>query len=171
MWWLSCHLHRFHVSTCKKEDGDDVSDIEVDKTQRRCHGRGAPHCNLFSNLLMQCGDVESNPGPPKRDSTRQAGSRKLSLDRDSTQSGRQQSLSEFVKEPSMSDLMAKLDCLNNKFDNKFDELKEDLKEIKESYTSLKEEVEDLQSEVSSLRQSNEELSETNRNLKQRMDLV
>lgn len=129
---------------------------------------------FFSNLLMQCGDVEPNPGPPK--CTRQtslttvSGGRKLSVDKDASgQTGRGRSVSDAGTEPTMSDLMAKMNAMNGDFNNKLDELRGDMKDIKDSFTCLKEEVKELKSEVSSLKQSNDELSDANKKLNERLD--
>eukprot|EP00745_Piridium_sociabile_P021837 TRINITY_DN3372_c0_g5_i1.p1 TRINITY_DN3372_c0_g5~~TRINITY_DN3372_c0_g5_i1.p1 ORF type:complete len:343 (-),score=59.88 TRINITY_DN3372_c0_g5_i1:710-1738(-) len=132
---------------------------------------------FYSNLLMQCGDIEPNPGPPKNvKQTRQnssSGSSSVSLDKyltdpgNSAQSARQEGRA--VSEPTLADVsrnvadvMTMLTCMNGKFDN----MKDDFKDIKESYSDLKKEVESLNSDVEMLRQSNDALTESNKRLQE-----
>ena len=137
---------------------------------------------FFSNLLMQCGDVESNPGPPKTRQTSCSGSRGGSLDRyvvdtsASVQSrGRgEKTTAETTEPPILTDVMTMLSSLNSQFanmdakftsmDSKFDDMKNDIREIKDSYSELKGEVQALSEEITSLREENNVLKDSNRKL-------
>ncbi|KAL8613595.1 hypothetical protein ACOMHN_022014 [Nucella lapillus] len=124
----------------------------------------------------ECRDVESNPGPPKRDSTRQTsltGGQRLSLSgqQDSAQTERLRRGSQSTTEPTMSQMMEMLTRMDIKMDITQEEMKEmkaSMDSLNESFSGLKEEVEDLKKEVSSLKKSNSELSEINKKMEQRM---
>ncbi|KAL8604568.1 hypothetical protein ACOMHN_013348 [Nucella lapillus] len=86
---------------------------------------------LFSNLLMQCGDIESNPGPPKPANTRQtrlsssSGSGRtgsLSLDSNASGSGdRGQNDSDSSLKDMMAEMMVGINA-------RFDQLQNDIRE-------------------------------------------
>ncbi|KAL8564103.1 hypothetical protein ACOMHN_035708 [Nucella lapillus] len=85
---------------------------------------------FFSNLLMQCGDIESNPGPPKPANTRQtrlsssSGSGRtgsLSLDSNASGSGDRGQNDSDSSLKDMTDMMVGINA-------RFDELQNDIRE-------------------------------------------
>ena len=128
-------------------------------------------CFLFwRSLLQQCGDIETNPGPPKLDNMRQtrlaSGGRRLSADRtDATQSSTPPTSQN--QEPTLTDVMAILNTMNSKFDS----MKEDVKVLSDNYVRLQEEVKGLREEVADLRQENKDLQTDNDTLKTKMEEV
>ncbi|KAL8561521.1 hypothetical protein ACOMHN_057215 [Nucella lapillus] len=116
---------------------------------------------FWGGVLMQCGDIESNPGPnppPGKDGMRQtrlssAGSaRSVSLDRPATAN---------TAEPSLSDIMASIDSLKSDMNTEFKDLKKELHDLREDYVGLHSEVKGLKEEVSDLRKKNEDLQKEN----------
>ena len=109
------------------------------------------------SLLHRCGDVELNPGPPKQDSLRQTrlGSvnRRASTDRTTASESAAASVpsvttvsGESVHDPTLRDVMSMLTAMNNKFD----EMKTDMKDMRESFSHMKGEVADMKEKVNEL---------------------
>ena len=114
---------------------------------------------FFCNLLQRCGDVESNPGPPKADpKLRQT---RLSA-KDLGATGSKDS--ERDSEPTLGDVMALLYTLNSKFDD----MKTDFRALSEGLSILREEVSDLKENCTLLRQDNDVLKSKNECLEKKM---
>ena len=96
----------------------------------------------WGSLLYQCGDVELNPGPgsSRQDSSMRqtslasvgAGCR-LNMDKPASNTSTS-SAGENLKDPTLKDVMETLQSMNSKFDD----VKEDVREMKECYASMKE---------------------------------
>lgn len=126
---------------------------------------------FWGSLLLQHGDIESNPGPgpgsgpgsQKSDNMRQtrlaSGGRCVSSERTDASSQN--------REPTLTDVMSILTTLNTKFDS----MQDDVKVLRENYVLLQEEVKGLRQEVADLRMENEYLQTTNDSLKTKMDDV
>ena len=131
---------------------------------------------FFGNLLHQHGDVEKNPGPPKQDPMR-GQARLTGLRRNSTAATQEldktpnteTSGEKVIEECTLNDVMTKLMCLDAKFDEKFDDMKNDMKQMRESYSELKEEIQELGGAVSEIRKENESLKKENDSLKMKLD--
>ncbi|KAL8573774.1 hypothetical protein ACOMHN_019048 [Nucella lapillus] len=127
---------------------------------------------FFSNLLMQCGDIESNPGPPKPANTRQtrlsssSGSGRtgnLSLDSNASGSGdRGQNDSDTSLKDMMTEMMVGINA-------RFDELQNDIREIRDSCAGMREDIESLKEEVATLKESNIKLEESVKKLEAKTD--
>ena len=144
---------------------------------------------FWGGFLMQCGDVESNPGPD-RDALRQttlttsggSRSRSVSAGRGSS-SGSSQTTSPPLQQLSLEDLMTKLDSMENtikstdarteamesKFDSKLDEFKREFSSLREDNTSMKADLRRLREEMTGLRQQNQDLQRKNDHLTGRLD--
>lgn len=142
---------------------------------------------------MQAGDVESNPGPdPKTGAGAGAGlgagslrQTRLSTCAEKTAGkggGAPPGLSHSPapRDPSLADLLAKLNsmdsCMNEKLDGidrrlneKLDGVKDDVSEIKEQFGTLQKEVEEVKRQVDDLYQENQELRGQRDELLQRME--
>jgi cell division protein FtsB len=130
-----------------------------------------------SQLLLRCGDVESNPGPPP--DTRQsrlsaAGGSGLKL----AVGDKQPNPDGAKKQPTNADIMSSLQDLTsrmernfNHVDSKFDEMREEVHQLRQEYSALKDEVKDLRDEVSELRDRNNFLEQENSDLNNRCDLI
>lgn len=119
---------------------------------------------FFCDLLQQCGDIESNPGPPKVDQQRQTRlNSKGEVDRRDSMGKKTE---DAAAEPTLKDVMSKLSSMDSKFDKRFDLLKE---EVMAACAEMKEEVRVLKEEVTSLHQENESLRQENQDVKRRLD--
>ncbi|XP_070205220.1 GRIP and coiled-coil domain-containing protein 2-like [Littorina saxatilis] len=104
---------------------------------------------FWGGWLMQCGDVEKNPGPgPELRQSRLGSSQSTSQSQD----------------PTLKDVMTMLRSMNSKFDD----MSGDVKNLRESYVTLQEEVKDLKEEVSELQNQNGQLQEYNISLEKRL---
>ena len=112
------------------------------------------------DLLQRCGDVEMNPGPPKPNNTMQtrlnswnrsnsAADRHSTAENTSTPTSRKD-ITVTEPELTLKDVMAVLTSVHSKVD----ELKTDMKEIKESYDSMKSDVEDMKEAMAELATEN-----------------
>lgn len=100
---------------------------------------------LLSFLLMLCGDVEPNPGPTGKDNMRQTrlatvSARSVSADR--ADSGAVHTETQHSAEPTLSDVMSMLVNMNAKFD----EVKDDVKKLKDSSSTLEAQMKELRQE-------------------------
>lgn len=111
---------------------------------------------FWGGILLQCGDVELNPGPPKQDTMRQT--------RLNTGAERSESAQNKPAEPTLVDVMGVLQTLNNKFD----EMKCDVQDLRNSNVALQEEIHGLRGEVTDLRQENDDLHACNSMLEERV---
>ena len=138
-------------------------------------------------LLERSGDVEKNPGPTgsgssKNESMRQTRltsassamtSRTTSLDRNRAKDDDTQQVRQTVhtrdegagNEPSLRDVMQVLSQMNDKFDG----MKEDLKEIRDTQSDLQRKVQGLEDKVSVLQKENDELKVVNNDLQARVE--
>ena len=137
---------------------------------------------FWSNLLMQCGDIEVNPGPPKHTKqTRLTSSSSLvSLNNKPEDScaNEHDERQETGPELSLKDVMTMLNGMNTKIDTlqgnvdrmqiQFDKLHEDVADMMNSFSAVQKEMQALSHEVTSLRNSNDELQESNRRMKDQL---
>eukprot|EP00745_Piridium_sociabile_P031717 TRINITY_DN52698_c0_g1_i5.p1 TRINITY_DN52698_c0_g1~~TRINITY_DN52698_c0_g1_i5.p1 ORF type:complete len:344 (+),score=84.28 TRINITY_DN52698_c0_g1_i5:194-1225(+) len=132
---------------------------------------------FWGSFLLQCGDVEVNPGPPRKDTLRQTsltGGRRDSTEKTGSKTTSTPTTPQPAAEPSLLDVMAMLQAMTTKFDTmegkldamegkfnsmeeKFDAMKEDIKDIHDGYAALEEEVQTLNDEIASLRRENDDL--------------
>ena len=105
--------------------------------------------SFWGSLLLQCGDVEMNPGPPKQIQTR------LSSSGAGSKAGTPPS------DPSLADLMEKLNGMDSRMNEKLDGVQNDVAAIKQQFGRLQGEVDGLKREMESLRQENRELKDHN----------
>ena len=108
-----------------------------------------------SNLLLQCGDVELNPGPPKADTMRQTRLGSGTTPARSTDNPQTEG-----KEPTLADVMAVLSSMNLKFDD----MKGDVKILSEGFARLQDEVKELREDCAFIRQENKDLKAKNERL-------
>lgn len=111
--------------------------------------------SFWGSLLLQCGDVEMNPGPgpPKQIQTR------LSSSGVGGKAG-----TPPLSDPSLADLMEKLNGMDSRMNEKLDGVQSDMAAIKQQFGRLQGEVDGLKKEVESLRQENQELKDHNNTL-------
>ena len=104
------------------------------------------------DLLLRCGDVETNPGP-ESDNMRQtrlnSGNR---IDTTPTAAPRNDTTGTET-EPTLKGVMSLLMSMNSKFDD----MKTDMNEMKESYNNLKTEVQNMKEVMSELTEDNNNL--------------
>eukprot|EP00745_Piridium_sociabile_P004361 TRINITY_DN1257_c0_g1_i6.p1 TRINITY_DN1257_c0_g1~~TRINITY_DN1257_c0_g1_i6.p1 ORF type:complete len:323 (-),score=63.13 TRINITY_DN1257_c0_g1_i6:203-1171(-) len=174
--------------------------IAILKLKRRVDGvvAGLLLSYLFwGSILLQCGDVESNPGPPAppdppstqskgmmvqtRLSSKGSTSSRSSMDRP----GRSEdgASNQPGKAPTLSDVVNMLHAQNSRMDTGFDELKQEVHDVKqqvhevqqevqvlrEEYAAMQDELRGLRDEVSGLRQQNQELQQRNDDLAEKID--
>ena len=108
-----------------------------------------------SNLLLQCGDVEPNRGPPKPDTMRQTRLGSGTTPARSTDNPQTEG-----KEPTLADVMAMLSSMNSKSDD----MKSDVKILSESFARLQDEVKELRQDCTFIRQENKDLKAKNERL-------
>ena len=113
---------------------------------------------FFGDLIHRCGDVEKNPGPTETRSTSRSGSK----DRLEGVYSQQPTVQ---GEPTLRDVMTILTAMNNKFD----EMKDDVKHLKDSYSTLKDDVCELKDEVVNLKRVNDDLLNENEALKSKLE--
>lgn len=111
---------------------------------------------FWGSFLLQCGDIESNPGPPKlAPATRQAtlsGLAQLNEKQDD------QPLAAIMKE--LATVSATMTSMNSKFDNfskEMKDLKTELHRVDKDVSSLKDEMQDLRQQNANLTIENERL--------------
>ncbi|KAL8598337.1 hypothetical protein ACOMHN_047658 [Nucella lapillus] len=93
-------------------------------------------CRGQENLLLRCGDIEANPGPnPPRSSS-------VSSDSGLRQT-RLPTPSRPVKEPSMTEMMFKLNNMDSSLSKKLDGVREDVRQLRQDFTALHGLVTDL----------------------------
>ncbi|KAK7095597.1 hypothetical protein V1264_004987 [Littorina saxatilis] len=126
-----------------------------------------------SLLLIRCGDVEMNPGPGPATSeekvTRQT--------RQSTSADRHGNATQgnntfpTPKEPTLADVMMKLNGMDMSMNGKLDKVKNDVQDIKEHFSQLQEEVNELKEGVNSLREENDQLKGYNEKLWKNIEML
>nr|KAG5706780.1 hypothetical protein BaRGS_004115 [Batillaria attramentaria] len=107
----------------------------------------------FNVDVVELGDVELNPGPPK--SVEKTIQTRLTTERKNSETG----------EPSLGDVMAKLGSMEISIDSKLDSLRS---EVNDTCTTLKSDMNDLKEEVLNLKARNEELLQENLDLRDRL---
>ena len=136
----------------------------------------------WGSILQQANDIELNPGPTsgtrQGDNMRQtrlgsatgASAGRASMERAGNQPGNSSSSSASFSgetQPTLKDVMATLLAMNTKFDD----VKDDVKEMKEVYAGLMKEMSDLKSEVADLRHANDALKAENDALKEKVEAI
>ena len=113
---------------------------------------------LFYGILLQrCGDIELNPGPGPTRTNNLRQTRLASATGSTTAASTSSQPETTVEEPTLKDVMSMLHNMNSKFD----EVKEDVRQMKDMYAGLQEEVSSLRQEVVDLKHENESLQEVN----------
>eukprot|EP00745_Piridium_sociabile_P026264 TRINITY_DN4177_c0_g2_i1.p1 TRINITY_DN4177_c0_g2~~TRINITY_DN4177_c0_g2_i1.p1 ORF type:complete len:339 (+),score=59.47 TRINITY_DN4177_c0_g2_i1:148-1164(+) len=120
---------------------------------------------FWGSLLLRCGDVERNPGPPPEDKlrrTRLGSGRKTSMDRTGSTADGSQATS--PDQPSLTELKEMMQSMNSNMQTmnhdmncKFNDVEKGLKDLTEQYAALHKEVKDLRGEVGSLKKENADL--------------
>ena len=129
-------------------------------------------CRWF--LLLQSGDVETNPGPdPKPSVPAKSGNLRQSRLRSATEgsSERRESVDASATSSidiTLNEILEKLASMDSKFESKLDALRE---EMTTAYNKVGAEVQGLREEVEELRSENTSLRAENHDLRQRMDNV
>lgn len=134
---------------------------------------------FWGSFLLQCGDVEQNPGPkaPRAsDSFRQtrltsASARRTSTDTGSGQDSRQTSPPPSSQQPTMADLMERMDSLTSTMNCKFDGVERAIRDLTDQCTSLQSGVRELVEEVGILRKENQDLKRTNSELMAKVEVL
>lgn len=120
-----------------------------------------------SQLLLRCGDIESNPGPPP--DTRQSrlscagGSmgKLIAGDKGADAGGAKKQPTNADIMGSLLDLTSRMETNFRRVDSKCDEVKDEMQQLRQEYSELKDEVKDLREEVSQLKERNDFLERTN----------
>eukprot|EP00745_Piridium_sociabile_P010281 TRINITY_DN17167_c0_g1_i2.p1 TRINITY_DN17167_c0_g1~~TRINITY_DN17167_c0_g1_i2.p1 ORF type:complete len:326 (-),score=71.93 TRINITY_DN17167_c0_g1_i2:584-1561(-) len=118
---------------------------------------------FYGDFLLRCGDVETNPGPPKLSNLRQtrlnsdSASRRVSTER----SGPDPCTSTPAKELTLQDVM-------NTLTSKMEEVRHEVHQLHEDYGDLKNELKGLREEVVELRKENQELQKINGDLTEKL---
>ena len=111
---------------------------------------------FWGSLLLQCGDIELNPGPSDN-STAAKGTRSRSVTGSGQPSNQKPSPD---TEPTLRDvvaILAKMSDDNQKMSSNVESVKSDVSDIKEQQTKMLEEVESLKDDVENLMRENQEL--------------
>lgn len=175
-----CFLPVYTTFMLKRAIRKHAMRIAIVKLRRRVDGVtfGLLLSYLFwGSLLLQCGDIESNPGPnppQSKDKMRQtrlasagAGGTRASMENPGNPQGG--ASSQPVKEPTLTDVMSMLQALGNRMDSKLDEVKEEVHTLREEYTAMQDEVRGLREEVSGLRQQNDDMLKSHAALTEQME--
>ncbi|KAL8595000.1 hypothetical protein ACOMHN_038796 [Nucella lapillus] len=111
---------------------------------------------FWGSLLLQCGDVESNPGPnpsKRKDSLRQTqlfsreSSRSRSASREKVDDPQSTASAPPVTELFLQDLMATLNVVREEMKTEFKDLKQDVHQLREDTSTMREELKGLKDEV------------------------
>ena len=131
---------------------------------------------FWGGILLRCGDVERNPGPPK--SLKQgkllttSGDRRSRADRASdagSDAGSGKTASSSPPEQhTLADIVTTLHSLKSDMNSKFDETEQRDKMLSDQYASLQGGVNELMEEVRVLRKDNEDLKRKNSELTDRV---
>lgn len=136
---------------------------------------------VFCNLLMRCGDVESNPGPGSKDRQKDT-LRQTRLQSASAGggSGRRESLTnnnnsgnnsfsnksnDNTTEPTLKDILSKLVSMEGNIDKKLGGLRDEMVAAQEK---MRADVQELMQEVAGLREENASLKKRNDDLEARV---
>lgn len=128
---------------------------------------------FWGSLLLQCGDVELNPGPTHKDSMRQtrltSGGNAATTERTDGPQNTPSKAAASTQEPTLSDVMTTLQTMNSTMTSKLDGVSADVGLMREQFAELQGEVKGLREEVSALRLENDELKQSNYDMKTRLD--
>lgn len=130
----------------------------------------------FSILLLRCGDVEANPGPPKVQTrlTNNKNDKNANADTSRRESMNGEK-SEGGGEPSLRDIMQALQTINSRMesmDSKMDTKLEGLRqEMADSFENMKKEMQELHGEVDSLKKANTSLKQENEELRSQVHFL
>ena len=129
------------------------------------------HVFFFSDLLLRCGDVETNPGPKNSNSLKQSrltseGASRRSSSDSSTVRGPAPSPS-TPGNACMNDILDKLTCM----DVKFNFMSDKLEKVSESVDGVKEDVHDIKDRIFYLQAENDALKSENRQMKEKMECL
>ena len=125
---------------------------------------------LLLNLLLLCGDIESNPGPDTNDNTKRPATRQMTLSMATASAP-----APAPVELTLADVMAKLAAMDNTVCRKLDSVTDDVRAVKDDVRALNNKIEKQQSEidsikdhVSQLEQENDALRQNNADLNEKM---
>lgn len=125
----------------------------------------------FGNLLHGCDDTGLNPGPPKRDFSRQtrltSDSRANNADLKPLEGTSTINTEMVGSDPSLKDIMHMLTTMSSKSDH----MKNEVSDIKESYPNLKDEMHEFRETVTDLQEENKALKEENDVMRTRLKNV
>ena len=128
---------------------------------------------FWGSLLLQCGDVELNPGPTHKDSMRQtrltSGGNAATAEKTDGPQNTPSKTAASTKEPTFSDVMTTLQTMNSTMTSKLDGVSADVGLMREQFAELQGEVKGLREEVSALRLENDELKQSNYDMKTWLD--
>ena len=131
---IGCFVHR------RRSVHGTIETMNFAKFKRLFRHRRVAVLFVVGAMLMLCGDVESNPGPP----------RKVQTKLNSMSSPGMSSSFNSATTPEITDVMVAIDNLSHKFDRKFEEFQTkvndivtSLGELKDGNTLLKTKVEEL----------------------------
>ncbi|KAL8623262.1 hypothetical protein ACOMHN_041248 [Nucella lapillus] len=116
------------------------------------------------DLLQQCGDTDSNPGPPKKDSTLHQTRLRSSTDPSASPFNVSTASLTFEKEPTMTEMMKALSDMRESLSSKMDLVRADVKQLQDAHDALKKEVEGLRENVGQLLEENAQLKKVNEGL-------
>lgn len=126
---------------------------------------------FINDLLLRCGDVETNPGPKSSSSLKQSrltsegASRRSSTECSAVRDPDPSSSGEGVLDSvTLTDIMTKLSCM----DTNIKGVGEDVKNLKETVDGLKDELHDMKERVCDLQKENDALKSENCEMKDRM---
>ncbi|KAL8592250.1 hypothetical protein ACOMHN_036884 [Nucella lapillus] len=117
------------------------------------------------SLLLQCGDVESNPGPKFFQKFWRTGAGTNSTSGERPANSQDDASNQPEKEPSLSDVMSKLVSM----DAKFDSMNNEVHELREDNAALKAELKGLHEEVGNLSQKNHDLLQKTEELTKKLE--
>ena len=171
-----CFLPVFINFMVKRTKLKAAMKIAIVSLKTRVHGvmLGLLLVYLFwGSLLLQCGDMELNPGPTHKDSMRQtrltSGGNAATTERTDGPQNTPSKAAASTKEPTLSDVMTALQTMNSTMISKLDGVSADVGLMREQFDELQGEVKELREEVSALRLENDELKQSNYDLKTRLD--
>ena len=113
---------------------------------------------LTSDLLLRAGNVETNPGPSDgKEGSRTVQTRLTAAGgRTGSSSGdrRTSASGKAATEPTLGDLMCKLTSMDSSMHNNFDQVREELREMRTEVGQLQREVQECQDRVNDMEREN-----------------
>ena len=126
---------------------------------------------FWGSFLLRCGDVESNPGPnppQTRESMKQtrltsasSSGRRASVEQSTT-------TSQHEKDATIADVMSMIQSFKTSMDTRFDDMKQDMQNLREDYVAMQGELKGLREDVCDLRDQNHDLQRENSYLTDRV---